>query len=166
MANQLLNYNGLIQESELELKALLSKQKHSLLKRRLRFLLLLKTTPDLSCAAAGSRLGLGGRGARKMWDLYQKAGMVNYLDYPYKGRTPKLKAEQKQWLLQKAKAEELLTLKDTVHLLEKEQHIHYSLSAVHYIFKALHIKKKTGRPSHIHKDEQKAEDFKKKTFPL
>jgi transposase len=166
MANQLLNYSKLIQESESELKEWLSKQKHSLVKRRLRFLLLLKTTPDLSCAAAGGRLGLGERGARKMWDLYQKQGMNKYLDYPYKGRASKLQAEQKQWLLQKAKAEELLSLKDTVHLLEQEQHIHYSLSAVHYIFKALHIKKKTGRPSHIHKDEQRVEDFKKKTFPL
>lgn len=162
MSNQLLNYSGLIGQSESELKALLSKQKHSLLKRRLRLLLLLKTTPDLNCAGAGSRLGLGERGARKMWDLYQKQGMNNYLDYPYKGRTSKLKAEQKQWLLQKAKAEELSTLKDTVRLLEQEQHIHYSLSAVHYIFKALQIKKKTGRPSHIHKNEQKVEDFKKR----
>lgn len=163
MAHPTLHYAELIDQSASELQQLLCKQKHSLLKRRLRFLLLLKTTPNISCTAAGLRLGLGERGARKMWDLYHKQGMSKYLDYPYRGKASKLKKEQKEWLLQKATAEELTTLKDTVDLLAQEQHVHYSISAVHYIFKTLRIKKKTGRPSHIHKDEGKVENFKKKS---
>lgn len=165
MAHPTLNYQELIQQSESELRALICRQKHSLLKRRLRFLLLLKTTPHVSVASAGRSLGLGPRGARKMWDLYQKQGIDKYLQYPYKGRASKLSAAQKQWLQQKAKDEQLTTLKQTADLIAEEQHLNYSLSAVHYIFKALRIKKKTGRPSHIHKDEQKVETFKKKSSP-
>lgn len=165
MANQTLKYGELIAESEEELNALLAKQSHSLVKRRLRLLLILKTNAHLSCAAAGERLKIGGRGARKMWDMYRKDGMGKYLDYPYKGRASKLNAEQKQWLLEKAKAEELSSLKQTRDLLQQQQQVHYCRSAVHYLFKALRIKKKTGRPSHIHKDEDKVEAFKKKTFP-
>lgn len=165
MAHPTLHYGKLILESESELQLLLCRQKHSLLKRRLRFLLLLKTTAHISCSTAGAKLGLGPRGARKMWDLYQKQGIGKYLDYPYKGRASKLDAAQKQWLQQKAKDEQLTTLKQTADLLAQEQHLNYSISAVHYIFKALRIKKKTGRPSHIHKDEQKVEVFKKKSSP-
>jgi hypothetical protein len=35
---------------------------------------------------------------------------------------------------------------------------------MHYVFKSLKIKKKTGRPSQVEKDAEKADAFKKKTF--
>ncbi|MBD0374212.1 MAG: winged helix-turn-helix domain-containing protein [Flavisolibacter sp.] len=43
--------------------------------------------------------------------------------------------------------------------------VEYSVSAMHYVFKALCIKKKTGRPSHVGKDEQKAEALKRLSGP-
>lgn len=160
-----MNYAEVISESEEALKGLLSKARQPLIRRRLRFLLLLKKNEGMSQAVAGKKLGLLRRGAEEMWALYKRQGIEKYTDYPFKGRPSKLKEAAKAWLLQKAAGEELTTLKDTARRLAEEQQTHYSLSAVHYVFKSLGIKKKTGRPSHIHKDEAKAEAFKKKTFP-
>lgn len=162
---RVLNYAEVIKESVAELSVLLKKVHQPLIRRRLRFLLLLKQQEGMSQAAAGKKLGLSPRGAEDMWRLYKQHGLENYLDYPFKGRKAKLNEAGKAWLLQKAAAEQLTTLKDTARLLAEEQQTHYSLSAVHYVFKSLGIKKKTGRPSHIHKDEAKVEQFKKKTFP-
>jgi transposase len=160
-----LEYSELITEEVEQLQLLLKKATKPLIRRRLRFLLLLKQNKGMSRAVAGKKLGLLPEGAEAMWSLYHKGGIEKLTDYPFKGKKPRLDEGQKQWLVEKARGEALSTLKTTVKLIEQEQQIHYSVSAVHYIFKALKIKKKTGRPAHIHKDEAKVEAFKKKTFP-
>jgi transposase len=162
---RVLNYAEVICESKEELADLLKKARQPLIRRRLRFLLLLKQNKGMSQAVAGKKLGVLPRGAEEMWKLYKQHGMGKYTDYPFKGKKPKLNEAGKEWLLQKAGREQLTTLKATAHLLKEEQQTQYSLSGVHYIFKSLGIKKKTGRPSHIRKDEGSVETFKKKISP-
>lgn len=163
-----LDYSTAIKEEAAFLKSTLQRTHQPLTKRRLRLLLMLKTTPGLSCAKAGATMGLTLRGAEAMWKLYRKSGFEAYVDYPFKGRPSSLSTEDKQWLEEDLKNNDTLTLavaaeKIKVHTGAKEA---LSPQAVHYIFKALKIKKKTGRPAHINKDEAKVEAFKKTSSRL
>lgn len=160
-----LDYSTAIKEAAALLRLRLQQTHQPLLKRRLRLLLLLKTTSGLSCAKAGAKLGLSLRGAEAMWKLYCTGGLASYLHYPFKGRKSSLGPEDKQWLEEDLKKDNTITLTGAAERIKAHTGAKEALSpqAVHYIFKALKIKKKTGRPSHINKDEEKVEAFKKKT---
>lgn len=159
-----LDYSTIIKEAEAFLRAKLGQSRQPLIKRRLRFLLLLKTSPPLSCAKAGAAIGLSAKGAEAMWKLYRKEGFEVFTDYPFKGRTSSLSPEDKQWLLEELKTEPAVSLAQSAERIKQHTGAKKALSpqAVHYIFKALKIKKKTGRPAHIHKEEAKVEAFKKR----
>lgn len=159
-----LDYGALITQSAEELQMLLKKATKPLLRRRLRFLLLLKQNPGLSRTAAGKKLGLLPTGAEEMWQVYKEGGIEKMTDYPFKGKRSYLKQEQKQWLAEELKKDTTKTLSEACALVREHADVGYSVSAMHYVFKSLKIKKKTGRPSHVDKDEGKAEAFKKKTF--
>jgi transposase len=159
-----LDYGALITESVEELQALLKKATRPLIRRRLRFLLLLKQNNGMSRAVAGKKLGLLPTGAEEMWKLYREGGMEKMNDYPFKGRPPSLDEKQKEWLRQELKKDATKTLSEACMLVKEHTEVEYSVSAMHYVFKSLKIKKKTGRPSHVEKDAEKADAFKKKTF--
>lgn len=163
-----LDYTTAIKEGISAIRATLEGSHQPLIKRRLRLLLSLKTTPGLSCAKAGAKLGLSLRGAEAMWKLYRSGGFEAYITYPFKGRQSSLSPEDKQWLRQDLKNGDTVTLSGAAERIKAHTGAKEALSpqAVHYIFKALKIKKKTGRPAHIHKDEAKVEAFKKKTSRL
>jgi transposase len=160
-----LDYRKEIRENEAELGTLLSKARAPVLRRRLRFLLLLKTTASLSRAGAGLKLGLRPKGSEEVWKLYKTGGMEKLLDYPFKGRKSSLSDADKAWLGAELKTNGGATLQQCAQRIQGHTGSQKPLSpqAVHYIFKALKIKKKTGRPSHIQKDEGKVEAFKKKS---
>lgn len=159
-----LDYTIAIKESAEELKSLLSKAHAALIKRRLRFLISLKTGRSSTVATAGVSIGLLSRGAEKMWALYKKKGIKQYIDYPFKGRKPTLSEADKIWLAEELNKDQTLTLSEAARKIKEHTGSRVALSptAVHYIFKSLKVKKKTGRPAHIHKDEQKVEAFKKR----
>ena len=159
-----LDYGALITESVEELQSLLKKATRPLIRRRLRFLLLLKQHTGMSRAVAGKKLGLLPTGAEEMWELYKTGGLEKVTDYPFKGRHSALTPEQQHWLKEEVKKDVVQTLSEACALVREHTGIDYSVSAMHYVFKALKIKKKTGRPSHIDKDQEKADVFKKKTF--
>jgi len=160
-----LDYGVAITESIEELHVLLKKATKPLIRRRLRFLLLLKQNKGMSRAVAGKKLGLLPTGAEEMWKLYKEGGIEQLTDYPFKGKLSLLDEGQKQWLREELKKEGTKTLSQACTLVKEHTQIAYSVSAMHYVFKSLKIKKKPGRPSHVEKDEEQVETFKKKTFP-
>src|SRR3954462_1039849 len=93
-----LDYGEVITESVEQLQEMLKKVHEPLIRRRLRFLLLLKQNKGMSRAAAGKKLGLLPTGAEKMWKLYHTAGIDSFVDYPFKGRKSYLNQQQKSWL--------------------------------------------------------------------
>src|SRR5689334_17375059 len=93
-----LDYGEVITESVEQLQGMLKKAHAPLIRRRLRFLLLLKQNKGMSRATAGKKLGLLPTGAEKMWKLYHTAGIRSFIDYPFKGRKSSLDTEQKDWL--------------------------------------------------------------------
>jgi len=159
-----LDYSEIITESVEQLQTLLKKAHTPLIRRRLRFLLLLKQNKGMSRATAGKKLGLLPAGAEKMWKLYHKEGMVSFVDYPFKGRKSYLDTEQKSWLQEELKKDTTTSLSKACRMVEEHCGVHYGASGMHYVFKCLGVKKKTGRPSHVDQQPQQAEAFKKKTF--
>jgi transposase len=160
-----LDYRTVIVESEGDLLARLRTAHHPLIRRRLRFLIALKATPGLSRAQAGRKLGLEPTGSEEVWKRYKKGGITLIGDYPFKGKPATLSAQDQAWLTEDLQQNSGLTLAQSAERIKQHTGADKALSpqAVHYIFKALKIKKKTGRPSHIHKDEAKVALFKKKS---
>jgi len=160
-----LDYGEIITESVEQLAGMLNKVHQPLIRRRLRFLLLLKQNKGISRAAAGKKLGLLPSGAQEMWELYRNKGIAGFIDYPFKGRPAALNQEQKTWLQQELKRDSTTSLSAACRMVEAHTGVHYTISAMHYVFECLGVKKKTGRPSHVDQQPQQAETFKKKTFP-
>jgi transposase len=159
-----LDYSEVITESVEQLQGMLKKAHEPLIRRRLRFLLLLKQNKGMSRATAGKKLGLLPTGAEKMWKLYHKEGMASFVDYPFKGRKSYLDQQQKSWLQEELKKDTTPSLSKACQLVEEHTGVHYGASGMHYVFKCLGVKKKTGRPSHVDQQPAQAEAFKKKTF--
>jgi transposase len=160
-----LDYGEVITESIEQLQGMLKKAHAPLIRRRLRFLLLLKQNKGMSRATAGKKLGLLPTGAEKMWKLYHTEGMASFVDYPFKGRKSHLDQEQKDWLQEELKKDSTTSLSKACHMVEAHTGVHYGVPGMHYMFKCLGVKKKTGRPSHVDQQPQQAEAFKKKTLP-
>lgn len=160
-----LNYDEQIKESEEELLTLERKQTKGLLRLRVRFFRLLKSGECKSQAQAGRRIGIERRQSEKLWARYRKEGLQSLLVYPFTGHKERLSEAQKQDLDKKLREDEIQSLAQGQQYLEQQQKVHYSLSGVHYVFKRLGVKKKTGRPVHAYRDEAGAEAFKKKSAP-
>ena len=73
-------------------------------------------------------------------------------------------ATQKSWLQQELKKDTATSLSKACRMVEEHCGVHYGASGMHYVFECLGVKKKTGRPSHVDKQPQQAETFKKKTL--
>src|SRR3954469_18436277 len=105
-----LDYGEIITEGVEQLQTMLKKAHAPLIRRRLRFLLLLKQNKGMSRATAGKQLGLLPTGAEKMWKLYRRAGMDSFIDYPFKGRKSHLNSEQQRWLQEELKKDTTTSL--------------------------------------------------------
>ncbi len=160
--NRCLDYRKAIQESKGRLFSLERRQTKALLRDRMRFLRLLKSGECTTQAQAGQAIGLGLRGAEKLWKKYCREGVDGLLRYPYQGRKEKLSEEQKQQLHEELSKDSIQGLKQACQYVAEQSGVQYSLSAMHYVFKRLKVKKKTGRPVHYRKDEKGEKRFKKK----
>ena len=159
-----LDYGEVITGSVEQLQILLKKAHEPLIRRSLRFLLLLKQNKGMSRATAGKKLGLLPTGAEKMWKRYHKEGMESFVDYPFKGRKSYLDQQQQSWLQEELKKDTTTSLSKACQLVEEHTGVHYGVPGMHYVFKCLGVKKKTGRPSHVDQQPGQAEVFKKKTL--
>lgn len=160
-----LNYGEMVKESVEELRVLQRKQGHSLFRRRLQFLMLLKRGQCCSQAKAGVLIGIKARASEKLWKLYREEGVKGLLRTPEKGRPAKLTEEAKADLQTQLDNNRIATLKQACHFVAQHHGIVLSEVAMHYYFRGEKIKKKTGRPTNVRKDEQKEKAFKKKSFP-
>jgi transposase len=160
-----LNYGEQIKESEEDLLTVEHKQTKGLLRRRVRFVRLLKSGECSSQAQAGERIGINSRQSEKLWKRYKEKGLQGLLVYPYKGRKPRITEDQVQSLKEELEKDNIQTLKQACAFVEQHDGQHFTVPGMHFIFKRFKIKKKTGRPTHHHRDEEGAEVLKKNAGP-
>lgn len=160
-----LDYGVLIKETLEELRALQRRQSRSLAKRRLRFLIVLKSGACTSQAAAGRHIGIKERASEKLWKRYRSQGIAGLLEKPHSGQPPKLDEAAKEALQTQLDSHCIQTLKQACAFVLRQNGIAISQAAMHYYFQAMGIKKKTGRPTSVRKDVAGEEVFKKKSFP-
>ena len=156
-----IHYADQIKESAGELYALERKAGAAIVRDRLRFLRLLKGGAA-SPPQAGEAVNFKRAWSFELWKRYQTKGLPALSDYPFKGTKPKLDEEKQEQFKARLAKDDITKLADAVSLLQHQYDISYTVGGMCYVMKRLGIKKKTGRPSHIHKDEQVVEDFKKK----
>lgn len=160
-----LNYDESVKESVAELRVLHRKQSNSLFCRRQEFLLLLKSGKCTSQAKAGVLIGIGPRASEKLWKLYRTQGVEALARIPDKGRPAKLTRAAKEDLQTQLDQNRVATLKQACSFVAQAHGIVLSEVAMHYYFKREKVKKKTGRPTNVHKDEQREDAFKKRLSP-
>lgn len=152
----------LIKESAQELGLIERNMSKGLVRDRVRFIRLLKEDASLSIAEAAAKAG----GYKKSWaynilNLYEQKAIEGVKEYPCKGTTVRLSAEQQEQLKEALQADSVSTLHQRAVLIKEITGIAYCDSAVWFVFKRLGIKKKTGRPQYVRKDIVGAEAFKK-----
>jgi transposase len=160
-----LNYEEVVKESVAELRVLHQRQSNSLFRRRLQFLMLLKSGKCCSQAKAGALIGIKQRASEKLWKLYSEEGLPGLLRIPEKGRPAKLTEAAKTALQAELDQSRVATLKQACLFVAQTHGIVLSEVAMHYYFRGEKIKKKTGRPTNIHKHPEEEEGFKKKSSP-
>lgn len=160
-----LNYAEMVKESVKDLRVLHRKQSNALFRRRLQFLMLLKSGKCSSQAKAGALIGIKLRASEKLWKLYREEGLQGMLHTPEKGRPAKLTERAKADLQTQLDESRIATLKQACSFVEQNHGIVLTQVAMHYYFKCEKIKKKTGRPTNVRKDVEGEELFKKKSFP-
>lgn len=134
----------------------------AIVRDRLRFLRLLKSGTAPTPLAAGAAVSYKKAWSYQLWKRYQAKGLNALSAYPFKGTKPRLNHEQQQPFIAALAQDHITSLADAVALLKEQSGISYTIGGMCYVMKRLGIKKKTGRPCHIHKDEEGAEAFKKK----
>jgi transposase len=159
-----LDYRRAIKENEKKLFALERNQTRALLRDRMRFLRLLKSGVCTTQAQAGAAIGLGLRGAEKLWKKYRTEGLDGLLHYPYQGKKEKLSEEQKQALEQELQADQCQSLGQVCQWVEEQSGVRYTVPGMHYVLGRMRVKKKTGRPVYQGKDQQGERRFKKNAF--
>ncbi len=160
--NRSLDYRRAIKESEGKLFELERHQSKALLRDRIRFLRLLKSGECSSQAKAGKQIALKRRASERLWSKYRSAGIGGMLAYPYKGSKGKLSEAQKQQLHEELCNDQIQSLQQGCAYVERNFGVRYTAGGIRYVFGQLKVKKKTGRPIHVHKDVQGEKNFKKK----
>jgi transposase len=157
-----INYAEQIKESAEELYVLERKAGAAIVRDRLRLLRLLKSGTATIPPAAGALVSYKKAWSYQLWKRYTAKGLSALSEYPFKGTTPRLDHEQQQQFTASLAKDNISTLADAAALLETQTGIRYTIGGMCYVMKRLGIKKKTGRPCHIHKDQAATEAFKKK----
>ncbi len=160
-----LDYNKEIKEKLPELQALYRRQSRSLARRRLRFLILLKSGECTAQGQAGAKIGIKQRASEKLWALYRSKGLSGLLEKPHSGQPAKLNKVAKEALEKQLNSDQIQTLKQACEFVRHNNGIALSQTAMFYYFKAQGIKKKTGRPTNVKKDVQGEKHFKKSLSP-
>lgn len=157
-----INYAEKIQESAESLYVLERKASAAIVRDRLRFLRLLKSGTAATPPCAGAAVSYKKAWSYQLWKRYEVNGLSALSDYPFKGTKFRLGSEQQQQFRASLAKDNITTLADAVALLREQTGISYTIGGMCYVMKRLGIKKKTGRPCHVHKDEVATEAFKKK----
>ncbi|WP_338792425.1 winged helix-turn-helix domain-containing protein [Bernardetia sp. MNP-M8] len=155
---KILDYSSLIIESLPYLLALEKSQQKSYLRDRVRFLRVLKAGNVKSQAAAGNIIGLSSRQSKNLWLKYQQEGIDYFIKARINQNWGKLSSLQISELLQELDQDNTLTQKEVQQYVKDTFGEDFSQPGIHYLFKRLKVKLKTGRPSNIRKDELAGEE--------
>lgn len=156
-----LNYSEQIKEEVSELKELLRIQTKAVDRDRIRFLLLLKEGTCTTQQEAAQAVDLGIRQAQINWKTYRQEGVGSLIGNVPTGRSTKLSEAELAQMEERLKQDDIQFLHEAVDYVQQQFDKSYTLSGMHYVFKRLKIKKKTGRPSNIVQEEEELEAFKK-----
>ena len=158
-----LSYPEEIKESVEELRQIEKRQKKALFRDRVRYIRLLKSGEAQSQKAASSCIGGKVRQGQRNWRMYREGGMEGLLRPPRPGRPPKLKPHEEKELKVRLKGGGIQFLHGAVAHVKGQYKQDFSLVGMHYLFKRMKVKKKTGRPVNIRQDKDGPEGFKKTT---
>jgi transposase len=159
-----IEYSRVIKEAQERLRQEERKQSKAFVRDRIRFLRLLKSGRRSSQQQAGALTGYSARHSQRLWKQYREGGLKGLLVYPYKGLPCRLSPQQKETLQNFLAKDEVQFLHEAKQYIQQQFGVCYSTSAVHYLFRRLRNKKKTGRPSNYRKDEKGARLFKKSSL--
>ena len=162
---KVLDYSVLIVESVSDLLLLEKSHKKSYLRDRVRFLRFLKEGSVKSQSAAGNLIGISSRQSKNLWSKYKSQGISYFEEARINQNWGKLSSVQISQLLQYLDQDHTASQKEVQQYIKDNFAQEFSQPGIHYLFKRLKVKLKTGRPSNIKKDEKEGEAFKKK-LPL
>jgi transposase len=156
-----ISYREVIQESVETLQETEKRAKQSYIKDRVRFIRFLKEGTAKSQAQAGTLIGLKSRQSQNLWKLYQQKGIEGLLQARKATHVGKLSSVELSRLLQRLDQDDMMSQKQVKAYLQDQMGKAYTQPAIHYLFKRLKVKLKTGRPVHVRKDKAGEEAFKK-----
>lgn len=158
------DYQREIREPVEQLQQLERHQSIAILRDRIRFLRLLKSGQCTSQCQAAEAINLSLREGQRIWARYRKEGLQGLFRYKTKGGTCKLTPAQLAQLQLTLQQDQIQTLREGRDCIEQSFGVHYTLGGVHYVFKCLKVKKKTGRPCSMRKDARGSKAFKKNSL--
>lgn len=157
-----LDYSTLIKESVSALQKLEKGQSEALFRDRIRYLGLLKSGEVKTQKGASELIGISDRQGQRNWRRYREeglSGMLRPIERP--GAPTKLEASEFEELEKRLESDDIQFLHEAVAHVKDQYDTDYTVSGMHYVFKRLKVKKKTGRPVNIRQDKGGLEDFKK-----
>ena len=157
-------YEQLVQEADLVLQQQQRRSSKLLVFQRLQMLRLFKSGQAKSLAAAAQLVGVSSRSVQTWWKLYRQQGLLGLLALT-PTRQISLAREQQQALLEEAATGAFATINEMAAWVEQQFSIHYTEVGMWRIARRLGIKKKTARPRHVQRDEEKVAAFKKVSRP-
>lgn len=161
-----ISYQETIKESTSELRKLEKLQTDSVLRDRVRFIHVLKKGAAKTQKEAAAQIGVGQRQGQRNWRLYKEQGLKGLIKPPQKGGgQTKLKESEFEELEKYLLEKEVQFLHEAVRHVKHKYKQDYSIPGMHFVFKRLEIKKKTGRPVNIKQDKNQLEEFKKTSNP-
>lgn len=156
-----INYAEKIRESEEELLKLEKGASDKYVRDKIRYIRYLKTGVCKSQKEAGRLLGLQERQSQRLWEQYAKGGLNELARKNQRGYWGQLSSKEQGHLLNCLKGDDTITQNQAAAWIAGQYGVHYTQPGVHYLFKRLKVKLKTGRPSNVQQDEAGMEDFKK-----
>ena len=161
-----LDYSKLIKESVSELLKLERRQREVLFRDRIGYLRVLKSGEVKTQKEASDLIGISARQGQRNWRLYRQEGLLGMLrPIERPGAPTKLKEEEYEELDKRLESDDIQFLHEAVAYVKEQYDTDYTIAGMHYVFKRLKVKKKTGRPVNIRQDKEGLEDFKKTSNP-
>lgn len=161
-----LSYNKQIKETIKTLKDLEKVQKELLYRDRVRYIRVLKTGEAKTQKEASALIGVSERQGQRNWSLYQKKGLKGLLAVLNKGGgQSKLGVKELEELKKDVLEKDVQFLHEAVTHVKEKYDKEYTVAGMHFVFKRLGIKKKTGRPSNIRQNKEELKAFKKNSHP-
>ncbi|MEM6831900.1 MAG: winged helix-turn-helix domain-containing protein [Bacteroidota bacterium] len=157
-----LNYTEQIKESEDALQELERQQSEAIFRDRIRYIRYLKSGLVTTQKAASQAIGLSLRQGQRNWRIYREQGIEGLLrPIEHPGAPTKLNTAEFEELEKRLEGDDIQFLHEAVSHVKEKYGKEYTLSGMHYVFKRIKVKKKTGRPVNIRQDKEGLEAFKK-----